>query len=107
MPDGVCCQDCVPNSGPHEAIGRDLGMLVDQKHASYGPALETSGAALKLLYPDGIKPEQYVHALAFARMWDKWSRIAHDSGAFGESPYEDLIGYLLRMVKMQRELKNG
>lgn len=94
-----------PIASTHETIAREIGALVDKKHAAYGPAIETSAKALALLYPDGMKPDQYVKALVLARMWDKFSRIATDEGALGEDPWSDLAGYALRMVAMGRAAK--
>lgn len=74
-------------------IGSDVGALVDQKNAAYGDAFHKGGAFLRLLYPDGIKPEQYDDALCLIRIFDKQMRIATARDALGESPYRDIAGY--------------
>jgi hypothetical protein len=73
--------------------------LVKEKNEAYGSSWDASGQFLSLLYPDGMKPEQYQDALVLARMFDKMMRVAHDAGAFGESPYKDLMGYALLAVE--------
>jgi hypothetical protein len=80
----------------HERIrelGHQLADLVAEKNVAYGSAFEASGDFLRLLYPDGMKPEQYGQALLLVRVFDKQMRIAHDDGAFGESPWRDIAGY--------------
>jgi hypothetical protein len=76
-----------------QQIGIDIGALVTQKNAAYGDSFRQAGNALRLLYPDGIAPEQLDDALLIARIWDKLKRIATDRDALGESPYQDIAGY--------------
>lgn len=54
---------------------------------------------LRLLYPDGIRPEQYDDSLAVVRIIDKLFRIANNKDAFGESPYKDIAGYAILGMK--------
>lgn len=70
-----------------------IGQLVEQKNAAYGDSFAKAGAILEILYPDGIKPEQYTDALAVTRVLDKLFRIANRKDAFDESPWEDIAGY--------------
>ena len=74
-------------------IGTELGKLVAEKNAAYGDSFAKSGEFLRLLYPTGIKPEQYGDALAVVRVFDKLMRIATAKDAFGESPWRDIAGY--------------
>jgi hypothetical protein len=76
-----------------EQIAEEMGKLVAMKNAAYGDAWARSGHFLKLLYPDGVKPEQYTDMLLLVRIFDKMMRIATDKDAFGESPFRDIIGY--------------
>ena len=76
-----------------ENLGREIGRLVDEKQRAYGDSFGKSGAILRILYPDGIKIDQYDDALAVVRIIDKLFRIATDKDAFGESPYRDIVGY--------------
>lgn len=82
-----------PEITGHEAIGQEIGRMVDKKQAAYGNSFGKTGEFLKLLYPDGIRPEQYGDALTLVRIFDKQMRVATDKEAFGESPYTDIAGY--------------
>lgn len=74
-------------------VAEQIGKLVTEKAAAYGPAFKTAPEALKLLYPEGIDPPKYMDALLLVRIWDKMMRIATKKDAFGESPYRDISGY--------------
>lgn len=77
----------------YEEIGAQIGRLVTEKQAAYGDSFGKSGDVLRILYPDGIKPDQYDDALAIVRIIDKLFSIANNKDAFGESPYKDIAGY--------------
>lgn len=83
--------------GKYEEVGAEIGRLVDKKQQAYGRSFETCEKALALLCPDKLRADQYGLALAFARSWDKWSRLFSDPTAFGEEPKKDLAGYALLM----------
>lgn len=76
-------------------IGAEIGALVDEKQRAYGLSFHKCGDFLRLLYPDGVRPEQYGDLLCLVRMFDKQMRIATQKNAFGESSYKDLAGYAL------------
>jgi hypothetical protein len=76
-------------------IGTDIGSLVEQKNKAYGSSFEKSAEIIKILYPDGVKPEQYTDLLAITRVLDKLFRIATKKDAFGESPWQDIAGYAI------------
>lgn len=82
------------------AIAHQVGELVEEKNAAYGDSFAVAGAALRLLYPSGISPEQMDDALLIARIWDKLKRVATDRDAFGESPYRDIAGYGILGIEM-------
>jgi hypothetical protein len=73
--------------------GMEIGALVEEKNAAYGSSFAKAGDFLKLLYPDGMKPEQYQDALLLVRIFDKQMRIATKKDALGENPYRDIAGY--------------
>lgn len=79
----------------YKQIGEEIGSLVDQKNAAYGSSFAECHKILSVLYPDGIKPEQYTDALAIIRVIDKLFRIANKKDAFGESPWKDIAGYAI------------
>lgn len=78
-----------------EEQAEQIGQLVAQKNAAYGSAFSEAHHILKVLYPNGIAPEQYTDALAVIRVIDKLFRIATAKDAFGESPWRDIAGYAL------------
>jgi hypothetical protein len=89
-------------------IAAELADLVIEKNRAYGSSFATSGEALRLLYPNGVQPDQYATLLTIARVWDKLGRIATDRDAFGESPWRDVVGYGLLMAETQdREETEG
>jgi hypothetical protein len=77
----------------YRKIGADLGKLCAVKNTAYGSSYNKTGDILKVLYPNGVSPEQYTDMLAIARVLDKLFRIATDKDAFGESPWRDIAGY--------------
>ena len=88
----------------YENIGAQIGKLVAEKQAAYGDSFGKSGDVLRILYPNGINPDQYDDALAVVRIVDKLFRISNNKDAFGESPYMDLCGYaLLGVVRDQKK----
>ena len=83
-----------------EETGLRIGRLVEEKNKSYGDAFDKAGDFLKLLYPNGIEPNQYGDMLVVARVFDKLMRVATDKDAFGENPWEDIVGYgILKSTK--------
>lgn len=80
-------------AGKFELLGQEIGRKTDEKNKSYGDSFAKCGEFLRLLYPDGIKPEQYGDALAMVRIFDKQMRIATDKDALVENPYRDIAGY--------------
>jgi hypothetical protein len=86
-------------TGKYERQGSEIGRLVDQKNVAYGGAVGKAGAFLQLLYPDGIKPEQYGDLLALVRVFDKQMRIATAKDALGENPWRDIAGYGVLMCE--------
>ena len=90
----------------YEQIGQEIGKLVDQKNAAYGSSFAEAHKILSVLYPNGIKPEQYTDALAIVRVLDKLFRIANQKNAFGESPWKDIAGYaILGVANNEKEEK--
>lgn len=86
-------------------IGNEIGKLVQEKNQAYGDSYAKSGDFLRLLYPDGIKPEQYDDMLGNVRVFDKQMRIATRKGAFGENPWGDIAGYGILGVAKDQNIK--
>lgn len=74
-------------------IATNIGKLVGRKDRDYGAAHAKTGAILRILYPEGIKPEQYDDMLSICRVLDKIFRIAVGVNALKENPWADLSGY--------------
>jgi len=79
----------------YKQIGEEIGKLVEEKNAAYGSSFAECHKILSVLYPEGIKPEQYTDALAIIRVIDKLFRIANNKDAFVESPWNDIAGYAI------------
>ena len=89
----------------YEKIATEIGKLVDIKDAAYGSSFLKSEKILKILYPNGIEPEQYKDMLAITRIIDKLFRIATKKDAFGENPFKDIAGYGILGVATDEESK--
>lgn len=91
----------------YEEQAEKIGKLVAEKNAAYGSSFAEAHRVLKVLYPNGIQPEQYTDALAIIRVIDKLFRLANKKSAFGENPWQDIAGYALLGVVdgLQKESK--
>ena len=87
------------NNRNYELVGQEIGKLVTKKQEAYGDSFEKSPEILEILYPNGIKVEEYKDFLAIIRVIDKLFRIANKKDAFGESPWKDICGYALLSIK--------
>lgn len=87
-----------------EALGKELGELVSAKNKAYGNSFGNGGEFLKLIYPDGITPDQYADANLLLRIFDKLMRIGNQKDYNGESPYLDIAGYGMLGVLNDREI---
>ena len=85
-------------------VAQTVGTLVSQKNEAYGDAFSQAGDVIRILYPNGIKPEQYVDLLVTVRIVDKLFRIANRKNAFAESPWQDIAGYGLLMTAYDANL---
>jgi len=83
-------------------LGAEIGKLVEEKAAAYGD-WNVPGQILRLLYPNGVRPEQVDDMLTVVRILDKLRRIATQKNAFGESPYRDIIGYAMQGAKKDEQ----
>jgi hypothetical protein len=59
-----------------QKLGSELGAFIDDRQVRYGNSFAKCGEFLKLLYPDGVRPEQYTDMLAIVRIFDKQMRLA-------------------------------
>ena len=73
-------------------LGQQVGELVDIKNQQYGDSTNKTGEMLKIVYPDGVKPEQYHDMMLLVRMFDKVNRIANGNQG-EENAWSDIAGY--------------
>jgi len=90
----------------YEEIGRVIGALVDRKNKAYGDSFAHAGEVLKILYPNGVSPDQYKTMLYTVRVIDKLFRLATQPDAFGENPSRDIAGYSILMSKGEKGQEN-
>lgn len=88
------CEECFKTlTVDMEQCGKELGIMLDEKNIAYGDSFGTTGAFIKLLYPNGVPVDQYDNVQAFVQMFNKMKRIATLENAFHEDPKKDLAGY--------------
>lgn len=92
-------------SNQFEAMGQELGALVDEKQKAYGDSVGKADKIIRILYPGGIGPADISGVLLVVRILDKLSRIATDRDALGEEPWKDIAGYGLLGMKMVADEK--
>jgi len=84
----------VKNAVDYKKIALEVAELVTSKQKQYGDSFGHSDEILRVLYPNGVKPDQFCNFLAITRVIDKLFRIANgDLG--GESAWFDINGYSL------------
>jgi len=88
-------------------LGLKIGNLVADKQIAYGDSFGKSGDVMRILYPDGILPEQLDDALTIVRILDKLFRIATSKDAFSEEPYKDICGYGLLGWNRDEQKRQG
>lgn len=90
------------NMSDFKNVANEIGELVTEKNKAYGNSFEKCGEIIKVLYPNGIRPDQYQDALAITRVLDKMFRIANfkesNKDPMGENPWKDIAGYGIIMT---------
>lgn len=90
--------------GKFARLGMEVGDLCDQKNRAYGDSAFVVAECLKVICPDGVKPEQYDLLCIFARDMDKWARLFRvGNDALGEDAAMDRVGYGLLLVERLRQ----
>jgi hypothetical protein len=87
-------------------LATDIGTLVEEKNKAYGSAFDKAGDFMRLLYPEGIKPDQYKDMLCIVRIFDKLMRIATSYEGTEEKKveaYSDINGYSLLGLRASLE----
>jgi len=88
---------------PLVEIGTEVGILLERKNLAYGSSFERAPEILRVLFPEGVRPEQYQDLLVVTRVIDKLFRIANDKTAFNEDPWKDIAGYAILSLWSQRK----
>ena len=81
-----------------QEMAKGIADLVSEKEKAYGSAFDKAGDFLKVLYPNGIKSDQYKDMLCIVRVFDKLMRIATSYEGTEEKKidaYSDMMGYAL------------
>lgn len=89
-----------------QELAKGIADLVTEKEKAYGSAFDKAGDFLRVLYPEGIKPEQYKDMLCIVRVFDKLMRIATSYEGTEEKKvdaYSDLMGYGLLGLRASLE----
>ena len=89
-----------------EKIASDLSTILSMKNEAYGNAFDKTTQILTLLYPNGIKVDQFKDVHVIVRMLDKLYRIARDNDHMGESPYMDIAGYSILALARDDDYEN-
>ena len=86
----------------YEQAALMVAKLVARKQIQYGNSFGNSDKIFKVLYPNGVSPEQMKDFLVIVRIVDKLFRIARgDQGE--ESAWADINGYsLLALTRNER-----
>lgn len=71
-----------------------IAKIVSEKNQQYGDAINDTQAFLELLFPRGIKCEQYKDIGTLVRIYDKLKRIANGNQG-NENAWDDIQGYAL------------
>lgn len=92
-----------PNHSPYVALAIEVGRLVTAKQLQYGNSFEIAPKILRLLYPNGIQPNQYDDLLSIVRVLDKLKRVATRHSTDRENPWKDITGYGLLALDIERQ----
>lgn len=85
----------------YKEIAVGVAELVEYKSKQYGDSFGRSGDIIRILYPNGIMPEQYDSVLTLIRMIDKMFRMVY--GNDDENSILDIMGYALLAAKRRED----
>lgn len=100
--------------GRYEALGAEIGAMVDVKQRAYGDSFRRSHHVMHELLIDYYDPDRQVyeipkplmeHLLTIVRIMDKLFRVVTHpvKDRLGESPYRDIAGYALLAAAREEE----
>ena len=83
-------------------VAANIGALAEGKLAAHGDTTGNTGKILRVLYPDGIAPDQYDDMLSIARILERICCIATDKQSLGEALFTDIAeAGILGLIKSQ------
>lgn len=88
-----------------DKLGGLIGKFLKYKNHEYNNSHEKATKCIEILFPNGIKFEQYNDFIGIIRILDKISRISN--GNLGtENAWVDLLGYaFLEVLKDKKAIK--
>lgn len=88
-----------------EELGASVGRMVGTKRIAYGNSTGVTAKIMKLLLPNGVKPEQYEDVQFANRIIDKISRRLASGNGDDEDAIKDGAGYFLLWLEQARSAK--
>ena len=85
----------------YDEIAQELVQLLEVKRQAYGDAFDNVSEILKILYPEGVKPEDYQNLLTLTRILDKIYRITNNDTT--EDAWFDIAGYCFLSMRKRTE----
>ena len=87
-------------------VAANIGALAEGKLAAHGDTIGNTGKILRLLYPNGINPEQYDDMLTISRILERLCCVATDDQALGEALFTDIaeagiLGIIKKMASKE------
>ena len=89
----------LPQVIDYEAIGEEIGVLLNEMQAAYGDAFGKMKQVFDVFYPNGVQPHQYQNVLTMVRILDKLFRVSNlpesNEDRMHEEPWKDIAGYAI------------
>lgn len=85
----------------YQQIANELVALLNEKQKAYGNGFDGVPEILKILYPQGIQPEDYQNVLTLTRILDKIYRISNNDTT--EDPWFDIAGYCFLTMRKRTQ----
>jgi hypothetical protein len=97
----------LPKVIDYEAIGEEIGVLLNEKQAAYGDAFGKMKQVFDVFYPNGVQPHQYQNVLTMVRILDKLFRVSNlpesNEDRMHEEPWKDIAGYAILALSQHKK----
>ena len=90
--------------GHYEEIGGFVGLMTDRKNAALHNVLNRSGEMIRILYPHGIRTDQYGDFLILNRIIDNMCQIPSGGPALAQEAWLEIACFALMKC---RDAVNG